>query len=151
MKPLSIANLATILAAFAVVGAIVLTVFPTLMFTPVTGILFAAIAIVLFFLGRRVLAFRKGEDSRMTSLGAMNVAMFARSSAWVGAGTAGFFLGAILTMLPNTHAHFIRMSMLGAIISAAGAVVLVVIGIIVERWCQLDDDEGASSGGEQGA
>ncbi|EPD31114.1 DUF3180 family protein [Gleimia europaea] len=147
MKPLSVSSLVILFAATTAVGALVLVLLPTFMFTPYSGLLFLAIAAVLFFFGRRVHALRKGEARRISATGAMNVAMFAYSAAWVSAATIGFFFGATLAMLRNAHAEYVQTSMLGAIVSALGAAVLLVVAVVVERWCHLDDDEDAGSSG----
>lgn len=151
MKPLSVSSIVILFAAATAVGAAVAVLLPTLMITAYTGLLFLGIAAVLFYFGRRVHALRKGEARRISATGAMNVAMFAYSAAWVSAAAIGFFFGAVLAMLRNAHAEYVQTSMLGAILSALGAAALLVVAFVVERWCHLDDDEDAgSSGVEQG-
>ncbi|MDO5034721.1 MAG: DUF3180 domain-containing protein [Actinomycetaceae bacterium] len=151
MKPLSVLNLAIAFVIFALVGALTLAIFPTLMFTPFTGLMFLGIAAVLFYFGRKVVALRKGESRKLSATGAMNVAMFAYSSAWVSAGSLGFFIGSALSMLRNLHSTYVRISIAGALLSAVGALILLIIAVIVERWCQIDDDDesGPSNGLEE--
>ncbi|HHT40135.1 MAG TPA: DUF3180 family protein [Actinomyces sp.] len=153
MKPLSLPRLLIPATIFAAVGVVLLLVFPTIMFTPFTGLIFVLVAATLFYFGRKVVAFKEKEDTSMTATGAMNVAMFAYSSAWVSAATIGFFVGALISMTRYMHADYVRASMLGAVLSGAGAIILLIVAIIVERWCQLDDDDEQppSSGLEQKA
>ena len=141
MKPLSLPRLLIPATIFAAVGAVLLLVFPTIMFTPFTGVVFVLMAATLFYFGRKVVAFKENEDTNMTATGALHVAMFAYSSAWVSAATIGFFVGALIAMSRNWHSDYIQSSMLGAILSAAGAAILLVVAVIVERWCQIDDDD----------
>ncbi|MDO5048613.1 MAG: DUF3180 family protein [Actinomycetaceae bacterium] len=141
MKPLSLPSLLIPAVIFGAVGAVLLLAFPTIMFTPFTGILFVAVAGALLYFGRKVVALKKDEETNLTATGAMNVAMFAYSSAWVSAAAIGFFAGAILSMVRNFHADYVQTSALGAVLSASGAIVLLVVAVLVERWCQIDDDD----------
>lgn len=154
MKPLSLTSLLIPAALFGAIGALAALLSTAIMITPFTGVLFVLVAIGLFYFGRKVVALKEHEDTNMNAQGAMYVAMFAYTSAWVSAGAIGFFAGFALASLRNFHADFIRTSLLGALLSAIGAIILLIVAIIVERWCQIDDDDDSnppSSGLEQKA
>lgn len=113
--------------------------------TPFLGLLFVVIAVGLWIYGRKVLALKEGQRGVMASTTATNIAVFAYVSAWLGAGFLGLLIGLMLPMLADLEAQYVRQAVNGSAVGAAGACALLVVAIIVERWCQLDDDDDAPS------
>jgi hypothetical protein len=103
----------------------------------------AAIGAVTLYFGVRVLRWRRGNRTRRLEPSlARGTLILAQSSAYAGALIAGWHLGILLDQLVLWG----RMSVHGTALSALGlmlaAVVLMVIGLVVERFCRVPPEDG---------
>lgn len=156
MKPLALPPLAgygllglVLTAAFSVV---MLTLgFPPFMVSPLGGVASIVLAILLLVAGNGVRRLREGKTTRMTPIWAFRIALLARASAWVNATIVGCWTGLALSLLPWIEAVGARSAALWALFAALCALAWTIVGIIVERWCQIDSDEPDNEGGTTGA
>nr|NLD40772.1 DUF3180 domain-containing protein [Actinomycetales bacterium] len=139
----------TIVGAFAVAAMGSYAVFvlaqgvgaPTPPASWLTHVFMAAVIALVFWRGRAVRRMVEGEDTSMTPLEAARVAMAAKTSAVVGSLLGGYFAAVILFVagLPPAPA---RLDLLiSALAGVALAVLMVVVGLVVERWCRVDPPE----------
>lgn len=109
-----------------------------LILTPWLALLFLVIGIILLGAGLQVKRLKSGKSTTITALHAARIALFARSSAINGAAFTAFLLGVLLISLTRLWAKAVALAALNAGIAAAGALVMTILAVVVERWC-LDD------------
>lgn len=79
---------------------------------------------------------------------AYRIVMLARSAAYTGAGLAGVFSGQAVFLLSAGGGDLVR-AVLPTAFAALSALVLGVLGVVVERWGTLPPDDGADAAGER--
>ncbi|OKL48696.1 DUF3180 family protein [Boudabousia marimammalium] len=123
---------------------IIVNAYNPIVMTPLLSILFFGVAVYLFVQGRQVLKLKRRERTRMTPLGAFRVVVMSHSGAY----TASLFLGLLTSQIWIGAAHWeiplLRTNALYAGLNALGALALLIVSIIVERWCVIDDDENSN-------
>lgn len=115
--------------------------------TPWMALVFLGFAAYLLAAGLQVRKYKRGERTNLTALGAARTAMLARTCAILGSVFCGLLVGVALIGLMRLWAPATAASAVGAGVAAAGALVMAVIAVVVERWCldQSDDkDQDAS-------
>lgn len=156
MKPLSWNQLALSLVCGGAVGFMLNSIllgtgsFPIIL-TPFLGVLSLVVAAVLLALGRRVRALRNGDRSAIDVMTALRVVLFARASAIVCAALVGLCIGIILSGLTRLEASAVFDSVLWAGVAGIGLLVWMTVGIIVEKWGQLPEDDEPHSAWTHGA
>ena len=114
--------------------------------TPGPAVVFALATAALIWSGLAVRRLRAGKDTWIDAIGAMRVAVFARTSALVGAGLTGILIGVMVVSLMQLEAPAMLANAIGSGLSGLVGIVWSVIAIVVERWCVIDpDDEGSTS------
>ena len=114
--------------------------------TPGPAVVFALATAALIWSGLAVRRLRAGKDTWIDAIGAMRVAVFARTSALVGAGLTGVLIGVMVVSLMQLEAPAMLANAIGSGLSGLVGIVWCVIAIVVERWCVIDpDDEGSTS------
>lgn len=157
MKPVSITHLTVIALTACVLAALANAVSvgtghsPALV-SPYLCVVFLAIAVVLWVLGRGVRRLRDHQRTWMTPILAMRTAILARSSSWMGSAAVGVMFGILVTDLPRLQAPAMTSSAVGSGLSLLSALVMSVVAVIVERWCVIDpgDDDSAGETSERG-
>lgn len=107
----------------------------------------ALIGAAVLVMGRAVRRFvvdGPGAAPRMTSLRAFRVLVVAQAAALTGSGFAGWYAGVLAALVPTVQA--IGVSAEGGRLGRTAAllvlsIALAVIGLVVQSWCKLDDDE----------
>lgn len=118
-------------------------------FVPVpwaTGLVLVALAVALLLGGRSVRRLVEDGEAWISPIGAVRIAALAQASAWVGSLLVGYFASQVLVAVVNWHAEFAVGHLWSSITSGVAALVLVVVGLLVEHWCSLppgDDDATA--------
>lgn len=121
--------------------------------SPVTVLVPVAFAVVLLVRGRAVRRFVARRPTSMTAVGAARVVVLAKACALVGAALVGYFASHVLVSLDNLAAPMPREHALAAGLALVGSVALVVVALVVERWCEVpppEDDEGTGTRGGTG-
>ncbi|WP_371152831.1 DUF3180 domain-containing protein [Buchananella felis] len=110
----------------------------------VTAVPLFITGVVTLGVGRQV---RRRDGKRaLTGVAAARVVALAFACAYLGSGLLGYFAAHLVAALPHLSAPYPREQALYAAACAAASVFLVVSGLVVERWCLLDDDdEGTDS------
>lgn len=145
MKPVSLTHLSVIAVITGVLAALANTVAvgtghsPALI-TPYLCVVFLAVALVLWVLGRGVRRLKDHQRTWMTPMLAMRTALLARSAALMGAAAVGVMAGILLTVLPRLQAPAMGSSALGSGLSLVSSLLMVVVAVVVERWCIVDSD-----------
>ncbi len=148
MRPQSIGQLAVIAVASGGVGALVSTIIVTSGGTPVVVTPFLPVALVvlalgLLYAGLAVRRMRARKRTWMTPIVAMRTAVAARSVSLGGSAILGLLVGVAAIGVTRLEAGSMEMSAVTAGLGALASLILVAIGILVERWCVLgpDDDQ----------
>ncbi|MFH5821956.1 DUF3180 domain-containing protein [Georgenia sp. AZ-5] len=103
----------------------------------------ALLAAVLLALGRSVRRLVRQEPTSITPIGASRVVVLAKACALVGAALVGYFAVQLLLTLDNLSAPLPREQAWSAGLALLACVALVVVALVVERWCEVppsDDD-----------
>lgn len=156
MKPLSLLPLAVYgllgLVVTAAFSAVMLTLgFPPFFVSPLGGIASVVLALLLLIAGNGVRRLREGKPTRMTPIWAFRIALLARASAGVNATIVGCWSGLAVSLLPWIEASGARSAALWALFAALCALIWATVGVIVERWCQIDSDDTDAAGSTAGA
>ncbi|MGC5615203.1 DUF3180 domain-containing protein [Georgenia sp. Z1491] len=108
-----------------------------------TAVILLGLAVALWFAGRGVRRLVEGERTTMTPIGAARVAALAQASAWGGALVTGWFGAQAIVAVVHRHAAFATEHLWESIASGVAAVVLVVVGLVVEHWCSIPPEDDA--------
>lgn len=105
------------------------------------------IALAVLVAGWPVRRWTRGDRSRrLDALRAARTLVLARASAYSGSALVGFYLAQVLLVVPDLAVEARRERFWTAVVAVAGALAMVVAGLVVERWCALppsDEDEPA--------
>lgn len=106
------------------------------------------ISLVLLVLGWQVRQLRERRLSAMPPSSAPAVAAAAKAASVVGAVVAGYYLGFLPLILTESGSPMLSALILRSAVCAAGYLLLLGAGMVVERWChiELDDDAGPTMG-----
>ena len=113
--------------------------------TPGPGVVFAVATAILIWSGMAVRRLRAGKDTWIDAIGAMRVAVFARTSALVGAGLVGVLIGVMGVSLTQLEAAPMVSN------AIASGVVWVIVALVVERWCIINPDDDTSGSNKRNA
>ncbi|MDO5722708.1 MAG: DUF3180 domain-containing protein [Actinomycetaceae bacterium] len=145
MKTLSIRTLALVAACSGVLAAIATYAvklragtYPQI--TPLMGVLFLSISLLLWVWGRKIVAYKE-KRTHLDLTSAVNVAYLAYSAAWTGAIFTGALSGLIIPMLTTLESVYVQQAVWKAGLSALAALTMTVVAVIVERWCRRDEDD----------
>lgn len=109
--------------------------------TPGPAVVFALATAALIWSGLAVRRLRAGKDTWIDAIGAMRVAVFARTSALVGAGLTGVLIGVMVVSLMQLEAPAMVANSLGSGISSLVGLVWVIVAVAIERWCVIEPDD----------
>ena len=113
--------------------------------TPGPGVVFAVATAILIWSGMAVRRLRAGKDTWIDAIGAMRVAVFARTSALVGAGLVGVLIGVMGVSLTQLEAAPMVSNAIASGVSSVVGVVWVIVALVVERWCIINPDDTSGS------
>ena len=101
-----------------------------------------------FFAGLPVRRFLRGRSKKtLNPIRAMRTVVLAQASALTGALVAGWYLAQILVLLPVADVESRRALMWRLAALAAGGVLMVVAGLVVQGMCRVDKDHREPEGG----
>ncbi len=101
-----------------------------------------AIAAVVGKLGWNVRQYVRGKRPGLNLLLAARTAVLAKAASYTGALLTGWYGAHALVVVPDLDIEARHAVMVGALVAVAGAVVLSVVGLVVERWCEVPPSEG---------
>ena len=119
--------------------------------TPGPGVVFAVATAILIWSGMAVRRLRAGKDTWIDAIGAMRVAVFARTSALVGAGLVGVLIGVMGVSLTQLEAAPMVSNAIASGVSSVIGVVWAIVALVVERWCIINPDDDASGSNKRNA
>ena len=123
-----------------------------LIVTPGPAVIFAIATACLIWSGLAVRRLRAGKDTWIDAIGAMRVAVFARTSALVGSGLTGILIGVMAVSLTQLEASAMVANAIASGLSGLVGLVWIVVALVVERWCVINpDDDGSSSSHKRSA
>ena len=94
-----------------------------------------------FFAGLPVRRFLQGRAKKtLNPLRAMRTVVLAQASALTGAFVAGWYLAQVLVLAPDTDIASVRSLVWRLAALAAGGVLMVVAGLLVQAMCRVDKD-----------
>ncbi|MFD6176634.1 MULTISPECIES: DUF3180 domain-containing protein [unclassified Isoptericola] len=150
MRRTSVRLLAAVFAVVAVGGAGLLRLLesrgvylPTVAW--VEDVAMLALAGGIFWAGWAVRAYQKGDRPGLDPLRAARTFVLAKAGALTGALLAGRYVASVLVVLGQLQVEARRDQAIASAIAAGCALVLCVVGLVVEKFCQLppsDDAEG---------
>jgi len=119
--------------------------------TPGPGVVFAVATAILIWSGMAVRRLRADKDTWIDAIGAMRVAVFARTSALVGAGLVGVLIGVMGVSLTQLEAAPMVSNAIASGVSSVIGVVWVIVALVVERWCIINPDDDTSGSNKRNA
>ena len=119
--------------------------------TPGPGVVFAVATAILIWSGMAVRRLRAGKDTWIDAIGAMRVAVFARTSALVGAGLVGVLIGVMGVSLTQLETAPMVSNAIASGVSSVIGVVWVIVALVVERWCIINPDDDTSGSNKRNA
>lgn len=140
---ITIATTAVTLGALRIAESRGATVLPVPLLSSAVVLLIAA---VVLGLGRAVRQFTEGKRPSLDPLLAARTVVLATASAYTGALLSGWYAGQVLLVLGDLQIESRRDLAESAGLALLGTVLLAVVGLVVERWCEVrppDDDAGA--------
>lgn len=149
-------TLATVAAAVTVGALLVLRILEGQGITPppvpwsVAGVCLVISAVVLR-MGWAVRQFLLGKRPDLDPLRAARTAVLAKASCYTGSLLLGWYLAQVLLVIGDLDIEPRRERAVAAGIAAAGALVLAVVGLVVEHLCQVpppSDDDAEKTGPE---
>lgn len=157
MRRTSVRTLVLVAAAVAVVGTVVLRLLesrgiylPTVAWVEYVAML--GLAGGIFWAGWAVRAYQRGDRPDLDPLRAARTFVLAKAAALTGALLAGRYVATVLVVAGQLDIEARRDQGVAAGIGVACAVVLAVVGLVVERFCELpppDDGDGDGRGEER--
>ena len=109
-----------------------------------------ALAGLIFAMGWAVRAYQKGRKPDLDPLRAARTFVLAKAAALTGAILAGRYLAAVLDVVGDLDIAAQRDRAIAAGIAAVCSLVLAVVGLVVEKFCELPPpDEDATAPGSQ--
>ncbi len=103
-------------------------------------------AAVVFRLGWTVRAYQQGRRPSLNAIRAARTFVLAKSTALAGALLAGWYLAQVLLVVGDLAIEAQRTKALAAGIAVVCAVLLAVIGMVVEAFCQLPPGRSGQDG-----
>lgn len=104
--------------------------------------IFVALGLGLLVAGRPVKRLVAGRPSRaLNPLYAARVLAMAQAAALAGAAFVGWYAAQVLLLLPDADVPSQRLQMLVLGVLALAAAGLAAIGLVVQRWCRLDEPD----------
>lgn len=116
-----------------------------------SGALLLVIAAVVGVLGWNVRQYTRGERPDVDPILAARTVVLATASAHTGAVLVGWYTAHVLVVLPDLDVESRRGVALAALVVLGCAVVLAVVGLVVERWCEVRRDDDDPPGGADAA
>ena len=108
--------------------------------------IFVALALGLLLAGRPVKRLVAGRATRpVNPLYAARVLAMAQAAALAGAAIAGWYVAQVLMLLPDADIPSQQLQMLILGVLALAAAGLAAVGLVVQRWCRLEDDDRGGS------
>jgi len=110
------------------------------------------IAAIVGVLGWNVRQYTRGKRPGMDMLLAARTVVLATAAAYTGALLTGWYAAQVLVTLSDLEIASRREVAVSAGVAVVVAVLLAVVGLVVERWCEVpppDDDEGGPSAASQ--
>ncbi len=121
----------------------------TLLAVPVVAwVVVLVIAGLVGALGWNVRQYTAGRRPELDMLLAARTVVLATASAYTGALLTGWYAAQVLVVLGDLDIPGRRDVAVTAGVAAGAAIVLVAVGLVVERWCEVpppDDDEGGGA------
>ena len=103
--------------------------------------IFVALGLGLLLAGRPVKRLVAGRATRpLNPLYAARVLAMAQAAALAGAAIVGWYLAQIVLLLPDADIPSQQLQILVLGILALAAAGLATVGLVVQRWCRLDED-----------
>ncbi|PZR51597.1 DUF3180 domain-containing protein [Xylanimonas oleitrophica] len=110
------------------------------------------LAAVIFWMGWAVRAYQRGDRPDLDPLRAARTFVLAKAAALTGAILLGRYLASVLDVVGDLEVASQRERAVAAGVAALCAVVLSVVGLVVEKFCEIPppDDDAQGGGGNGG-
>jgi hypothetical protein len=155
MRRTPVRTLIAVLVAVAVVGWLVLRALESRgVYLPVVpwlvDVAVLALGGVVFRMGWAVRSYQKGKRPSLDGIRAARTLVLAKAAALTGALLGGWYLAQVLVVLGDLAIEPRRDRAVAAGIAVLCSVVLAVIGLVVEKFCELPPSDKDRSGSEEG-
>jgi hypothetical protein len=159
MRRTPITSLIAVLVAVALVGWLVLRALEARsVYLPevpwLVDVAILALAGAVFWSGWAVRSYQKGKRPSLDGLRAARTLVLAKAAALTGALLGGWYLAQVLVVLSDLTIEPRRDRAIAAGVAVLCSIVLAVVGLIVEKFCELppsDEDRSSSDEGESPA
>lgn len=145
MKRTSISSLVLVYLVAGLIGWGVLRIWERPLSPWFTLAAFALVSVFLLWRGREVRRLLDGKRTSMTPLGAAQVLATAKAAALFAAIVGGMGFGSAVAFWPVVSTPMGRENVIFGLIVGVSSVAVAVVGMVVERWCEIppdDDDHG---------
>jgi len=112
-------------------------------------VLLLAIAAAVLVLGWTVRQYQQGKRPGIDMIRAARTAVLGKASAFTGAVLGGWYGGQLLCLLGELVNEPLRRAALAAALATVAALVLAVVGLLVERFCRLPPPKDEPAAGEE--
>lgn len=155
MRRTPVRSLIAVLVAVAVVGWLVLRALESrAVYLPVVpwlvDVAILALAGAIFWLGWGVRAYQKGKRPNLDGIRAARTLVLAKAAALTGALLGGWYLAQVLVVLGDLAIEPRRDRAVAAGVAVLCSVALAVVGLVVEKFCELPPSDKDRSGSEEG-
>jgi phosphatidylglycerophosphate synthase len=149
MRRTSLRTLLGVLLGVALVGAVFLRMLEAqgIYLPPVTwveDVAILALAAAIFWSGWAVRAYQKGDKPDLDPLRAARTFVLAKAGALTGALLGGRYLAEVVVLVGQLGIEARRERAVAALIAFVCAVILSVVSLVVEKFCELPPDDTES-------
>lgn len=150
MRRTSIRTLLVVLVGVALVGALILRMLEAQgIYLPrvtwVEGAAILVLAVAIFWSGWAVRSYQKGNKPDLDPLRAARTFVLAKAGALTGALLGGRYLAEVLVLVGQLGIEARRERAIAAAIAFGCALILVVVSLVVEKFCELPPPDDAES------
>ncbi|MFD6444647.1 DUF3180 domain-containing protein [Promicromonospora sp. NPDC060204] len=155
MRRTPVRSLIAVLVAVAVVGWLVLRGLEArAVYLPVVpwlvDVAILALAGAIFWLGWGVRAYQRGKRPNLDGIRAARTLVLAKAAALTGSLLGGWYLAQVLVVLGDLAIEPRRDRAVAAGVAVLCSVALAVVGLVVEKFCELPPSDKDRSGSEEG-
>lgn len=112
-----------------------------IIFDPINAVIIAGLAIYVLVNGLAVKKIKKGERTWLSHSRAGYVPVIAQASAYFGGMASGLMVAMIIVAVSRIESQLMVKMAIQSSIILVSTLALLIVGLVVEKWCIVDDDD----------